>query len=151
TITAVTLRGQHQSAILKGGHNTFVGVGVRVEDFHGSVAIDRATMGDDSSSAITLVDSTIEFATDSPGPDRIALRTIHSAYTENVYVRNATAIVAAASGSASIAPPASAGPSDWVHLVDGSLAIDFGTVPGTTQVPTSHIWGTTGCDAGCRQ
>jgi hypothetical protein len=147
TVTAVTLSGQTQNAIIKGGQVTFVGVGVKITGFLGQTAIDSAPSQLGVSSALTLVDSTIDFASSSA--TRAALLTLHSAYLENVYVRNATdLVVVEGSPSAGIQPPAGVAPTDWVYVSDAAVAQPFGSVVVSSQTitPQSHIWGTPGCD-----
>ncbi len=144
TVTALTLSGQTQNAIVKGGPATFVGVGVSIANFLGTVAIDAASMAG-ASSAFTLVDSSVSFATSAP--TNTVIKTLRSVYLENVWAQNAKVLIDG--GTTKMNLPAPQNSADWQHVPDAALALPFGTAYAPVLAATSNIWTLSNCGTSC--
>ncbi len=140
TLTGVTLRGQTTAAIeLENGINgVFVGVGLRIEDFQGTTAIDVDTGGERFTGGPTLVDSRIEFA--NPALGNTVLSSNLGIAMERVFVRGAGTLVDVANA----APATTANLADWIEVKraafgGGDLAANGG--PATRRSWTAGIAG----------
>jgi len=130
TLTAFTLIGQTQASLVVASRGPLIAVGCRIVRKSGAaIVVCKDSQLNPFNSSLCLIDSQIEYETESP--DNVAIQAGRSYNLFNVYVRNAARVSAEAAGQ----------PQRWLRIKEMSVSKDPGKYEGVALSEPVYIEG----------